>query len=163
VRPDVVGVTDVADPPQRQSAVARRERVLDAATHLFAARGLHGTTTADIARQAGISQPYLFRLFGTKMALFLAAADRAYGRMDAAVPATAVTLAAARRCANDAVERGYHAEARLLVQVLAARGEDDVRDLIGRWHAVAGATAAKPLVVHGAALVVAARDSGIQI
>jgi AcrR family transcriptional regulator len=57
----------------RQTAEERREAVLEAATHEFAHKGLYGTSTADIARAAGISQPYLFRLFGSKKALYLAA------------------------------------------------------------------------------------------
>lgn len=54
----------------RQTAEERRESILDAAVIEFAARGLHGTSTEDIARRAGISQPYVFRLFGTKKKLF---------------------------------------------------------------------------------------------
>jgi AcrR family transcriptional regulator len=54
----------------RQSAEERRESILDAAVVEFAAKGLHGTSTEDIARRAGISQPYVFRLFGTKKKLF---------------------------------------------------------------------------------------------
>ena len=42
----------------------------------FAERGLEGASTEDIARRAGISQPYLFRLFGTKKELFKATAVR---------------------------------------------------------------------------------------
>ena len=60
----------------RQTAEARREAVLDAATSEFAKKGLHGASTDDIARAAGISQPYLFRLFGTKKELYLATAQR---------------------------------------------------------------------------------------
>jgi AcrR family transcriptional regulator len=60
----------------RQTAEERREAVLQAATVAFALHGLHGTSTEDVARAAGISQPYLFRLFGTKKALFIAAAER---------------------------------------------------------------------------------------
>ena len=37
----------------------------------FGEHGLHGTSTDTIARQAGVSQPYLFRLFGTKKELYL--------------------------------------------------------------------------------------------
>jgi AcrR family transcriptional regulator len=58
----------------RMSAEQRREEILDAARHEFAERGLHGTSTEDIAKRAGISQPYVFRLFGTKKELFLLAA-----------------------------------------------------------------------------------------
>jgi len=55
----------------RQTAEERRAAVLDAATVEFARKGLHGASTEDIARMAGISQPYLFRLFGTKKELYL--------------------------------------------------------------------------------------------
>ncbi|RDI74245.1 tetR-type regulatory protein [Gaiella occulta] len=61
----------------RKTADERRAAVLDAATKEFAAKGLHGASTEDIARMAGISQPYLFRLFGTKKELYLAASRRA--------------------------------------------------------------------------------------
>src|SRR5205809_4581305 len=60
----------------RQSAEERREAVLDAAQAEFAARGLHGASTEEIAKAAGISQPYIFRLFGTKKELFKAAVAR---------------------------------------------------------------------------------------
>ena len=60
----------------RQSAAERREAVLDAAQIEFAARGLHGASTEEIARRAGISQPYVFRLFGTKKELFKATVAR---------------------------------------------------------------------------------------
>jgi AcrR family transcriptional regulator len=60
----------------RQTAEARRESILDAALVEFAAKGLHGTSTEDVARRAGISQPYIFRLFGTKKKLFAEACRR---------------------------------------------------------------------------------------
>src|ERR671929_1834966 len=60
----------------RQSAEERREAVLDAAQAEFAARGLHGASTERIAEAAGISQPYVFRLFGTKKELFKATVAR---------------------------------------------------------------------------------------
>jgi AcrR family transcriptional regulator len=60
----------------RQSADERRVAVLDAATREFGRRGLHGASTDDIARAAGISQPYLFRLFGSKKELYMAACQR---------------------------------------------------------------------------------------
>jgi len=60
----------------RSTAAARRDDVLDAALLEFADHGYEGASTEDIARQAGISQPYLFRLFGTKKELFKAAVAR---------------------------------------------------------------------------------------
>ncbi len=75
----------------RQSAAERREAILDAAVEEIAAAGFAGATTADIARRAGISQPYVFRFFPTKKELGLAVIDRCVGRViadwEGAVPA----------------------------------------------------------------------------
>ena len=60
----------------RSTAATRRDQVLDAALMEFAERGFEGASTEDIARRAGISQPYLFRLFGTKKELFKASVAR---------------------------------------------------------------------------------------
>src|SRR2546430_6163805 len=63
---------------QRKSADERREAVLEAALEEFAARGLDGASTEAIAAKAGISQPYVFRLFGTKKELFTAVISRCF-------------------------------------------------------------------------------------
>jgi AcrR family transcriptional regulator len=62
----------------RKSAEERREDVLEAAREVFAEHGLSGASTDEIARRAGISQPYLFRLFRTKKELFLATVERCH-------------------------------------------------------------------------------------
>jgi AcrR family transcriptional regulator len=62
----------------RSTAAARRDDVLDAAMIEFADHGFEGASTEDIARRAGISQPYLFRLFGTKKELFKATVSRCF-------------------------------------------------------------------------------------
>ncbi|MGZ5418053.1 MAG: TetR/AcrR family transcriptional regulator [Nocardioides sp.] len=59
----------------------RRTLVLDAATRCFARTGFAGTSTDAIAREAGVSQPYVVRIFGTKQALFLEAFNRAGERI----------------------------------------------------------------------------------
>jgi AcrR family transcriptional regulator len=64
-------------PAMRKSADERREEVLAIAIEHFARGGYHGTSTEGIAREAGISHAYLFRLFPTKRELFLACGDRA--------------------------------------------------------------------------------------
>ena len=56
----------------RRSATERRDELVAAAIEHFAVGGYTGTSTEAIARDAGISQPYLFRLFKTKRDLFLA-------------------------------------------------------------------------------------------
>src|SRR5512144_1292161 len=65
----------------RLSADERRADVVEAAVKAFASAGLHGTSTEDVARLAGVSQPYLFRLFGTKKDLFIAAIERMFERI----------------------------------------------------------------------------------
>jgi AcrR family transcriptional regulator len=82
----------------RSTAEERREDVLNAAVVEFASGGLHGTSTDAIARRAGISQPYLFRLFPTKKALFLAAVERTFERVT--------------QCFRDAGEGRYGLEAK---------------------------------------------------
>ena len=62
----------------RMSAAERKDAVLDAALLEFAEGGYVGTSTEDIARRAGISQPYLFRLFGTKKELYIASVSRCF-------------------------------------------------------------------------------------
>jgi AcrR family transcriptional regulator len=65
----------------RLTADARREQIVAAARSEFAAHGYQATTTDAIARRAGVSQPYVVRLFGTKQALFLAAADSCFTQL----------------------------------------------------------------------------------
>jgi AcrR family transcriptional regulator len=60
------------------TAEERREAILEAARDEFASTGFHGTSTETIAERAGISQPYLFRLFGTKKELFIASVRRCF-------------------------------------------------------------------------------------
>ena len=68
----------MASTTARKSKDERREEVLDAALDVFAEHGLSGASTDEIARRAGISQPYLFRLFNTKKELFIASVERCF-------------------------------------------------------------------------------------
>jgi AcrR family transcriptional regulator len=63
---------------ERKSKEERREEILDVAMAVFAERGLHGASTEEIAKLAGISQPYVFRLFGTKKQLYIAVVARCF-------------------------------------------------------------------------------------
>jgi AcrR family transcriptional regulator len=65
----------------RRSAEDRREEIVGIAFRHFAEGGYHGTSTDAIAREGGISQPYLFRLFRTKRELFLACVERCYANV----------------------------------------------------------------------------------
>ena len=65
---------------QRQTADERRDAIVVAALREFADRGYSGTSTESIARAVGVSQPYLFQLFGTKRELFLAVVRHGFQR-----------------------------------------------------------------------------------
>ena len=65
---------------QRQTADERRDAIVVAALHEFAKGGYTGTSTESIARAVGVSQPYLFQLFGTKRELFLAVVRHGFQR-----------------------------------------------------------------------------------
>jgi AcrR family transcriptional regulator len=119
----------------RLSAAERRDDVLEAALLEFAERGLEGTSTEDIARRAGISQPYLFRLFGTKKELFKATISRCFRE----------TLEVFQRAAEgkrgeEALEAMGHAYMELLSDrtrlagqmqaYAAATGDAEIRELV---------------------------------
>src|ERR1051325_755246 len=65
----------------RKTAEERREQILDAAISEFSARGLRGASVEELAAKVGVSQPYVYRLFGTKKVLFLAAIGRVCDRV----------------------------------------------------------------------------------
>lgn len=127
----------------------RREQILRIAADEFATAGLHGGSTEAIAREAGITQAYIFRIFGTKKALFcelvVASFDRlSDGMLDAAGTATGQRALAAMG------ERYYtmledRTSLLLQLQGIAACGDAEVRDAVraafGRmWNTVAEVT-----------------------
>jgi AcrR family transcriptional regulator len=121
------------------TAAERREAVLVSAMEEFALSGLHGASGEAIAARAGISQPYLFRLFGTKRELFLAVVDRAFDRMlealvEAAEHSAPERVLAAMSSALDAAladGQGFL----LQMQLYAACGDDEVRFVVRRRFA----------------------------
>ena len=132
----------------RMTGQERREQILAIAEDEFAAKGLHGTSAETIARRVGITQAYVFRLFGTKKRLFLEVVDTAFARMTFALLAAAGDLAGLE--ALTAMGAEYDAlladRTTLLVQLqgFAASGDEDVRAAVresfGRlWEAVADA------------------------
>jgi AcrR family transcriptional regulator len=67
---------------ERIPAAQRREQILDAAAQVFGERGYAGATTDQVAQAAGISQPYVVRMFGSKEKLFAEVVDRAGRRLE---------------------------------------------------------------------------------
>jgi AcrR family transcriptional regulator len=65
----------------RLSKEERQREIIEAAAREFAHGGLYGTPVSNIAKRVGVSQPYLFQLFGSKKELFIAAVKRGFERM----------------------------------------------------------------------------------
>ncbi|UGS35495.1 TetR/AcrR family transcriptional regulator [Capillimicrobium parvum] len=122
------------------TAEERREAVLQAAEKAFAARGYHGTPTTEIAKAAGISQAYLFRLFPTKRELFVALVDRCYERTVATFAEAADRAAAADDGTSPLAAMGAaygellrNRDALLLqLQTHAAADDPEVREAVRR-------------------------------
>jgi AcrR family transcriptional regulator len=96
-------------PRTLSTADERRESILEAAQGVFAARGLHGTPTMEIAKAAGISQAYLFRLFPTKTELILAVIERSNQRIYEAFAEAAAVAKAEGRDPGEAMGESYSA------------------------------------------------------
>ena len=58
----------------------RRQQLLDVGRHLFAERGLDGTSIEEIAAQAGVSKPVVYEHFGSKEGLYAVVVDREMDR-----------------------------------------------------------------------------------
>jgi AcrR family transcriptional regulator len=120
----------------RQSADARRESIVAAALPHFARDGYRGASTDAIARDAGVSQPYVFRLFGSKRALFLACCAHNLARIHETFTAAAAGVPREERL--HAMGQAYLAllgdREDLLVQLqgYAASADPEIRDAI-RW------------------------------
>lgn len=67
----------------RLPAEQRKAAVLDCACTMFATGSYRGTTTADIAREAGVTEPILYRHFASKRDLYLAVLEESWGRLRA--------------------------------------------------------------------------------
>ena len=119
----------------RKTKEVRRIEILDAALVEFAELGLHGTSTEDIAQRAGISQPYVFRLFATKKELFKAVLARSYRETLEQFQGAAEGNRGRR--ALDAIAEMYAdclwkdpARLRLHMQAFAACGDPEIREVV---------------------------------
>jgi AcrR family transcriptional regulator len=140
----------------RMSGSERRSQVLGIAAGEFANRGLHGASMEVIAHEAGITQAYVFRMFGTKKALFLELVGAAFDRFSdgmAQAAGDASGLSALAMMGTRYYESLTDRTTLLLqLQGFAACADGDVRELVrtrlGRmWDTVADTTGLDPVTV----------------
>lgn len=126
--------------PSRMTADERRDAIVAAGVEEFATGGLVGASTEAIARRAGVSQPYVFQLFGTKKELFLAVVRQCFQRTGLAFERAAHDyVPEARPDCNSVLEAIALEYQRLLadrnyllvqLQGYAACDDPDVRDAV---------------------------------
>ena len=118
----------------RKTADERREEILAVSLVEFGEHGLDGTSTDTIARKAGISQPYLFRLFGTKKELYLETVRRCLSQTLELFEEAADGLRGEE--AMNAIGEAYRGlladrtRLRAQMQAYADCDDDDVRDVV---------------------------------
>lgn len=128
---------------QLSTADERRETVLATAIGAFAARGYWGTTTTEVAKAAGISQAYVYRLFPSKESLFVAVVERCFvqvrGALEQAVAAaTGSSAETVLRAMGDAYARLISDNDLMLIQLhaqAAAVSEPAVREAVRQGYA----------------------------
>lgn len=122
---------------ERLTAEERREQILQAAISVFAEDGYDAGSTEEIARRAGISQPYIFRLYRSKHDLVLACVQRCFEETEAAFERAAEGLqgeAALRAMGASYFEMIATDHTRLRIQLHAYVGCEDphIRVLVAR-------------------------------
>jgi len=105
---------------KRSTKEERRREIVEAAMHEFGIGGLHGTPVEAIAERAGVSLPYVFKLFGTKRALFLEAVSSTFQR----------TVAVLRKTAAEARPNASADEILVKMGVAYAKLLDDDREVL---------------------------------
>ena len=139
----------------RMSGSERRSQMLGIAAGEFANHGLHGASIEAIAREAGITQAYVFRMFGTKKALFVelvgAAFDRFSDGMSQAATGARGLSALALMGAQYYELLSDRTTLLLQLQGFAACGDTEVRDLVraprDMWDTVADTAGLDPVTV----------------
>lgn len=141
---------------QRMTGLERRAQILAIAAEEFARTGLHGTSAETIARRAEISQPYIFRLFGTKRELFRLVVAEAFDGMTTGMAAAAGDLRGAPSLVamGDEYRRLLADRTRLLLQMqgFAACDDPEVRETVqaafgNLWTTVAEISGLDPMRV----------------
>jgi len=122
------------------TADERRDAIVAAGVEEFATGGLVGASTEAIAKRAGVSQPYVFQLFGTKKELFLAVVRQCFGQTRLAFETAAGGYVPEQTPGCNSVLEAIGLEymrlltdrTKLLVQLqaYAACADPDVRDVV---------------------------------
>jgi AcrR family transcriptional regulator len=139
---------------KRLSAAERRQQIMRSAIDVFARSNFRVASTSDIARQAGISEPMIYRHFGSKQQLFTAALDdigaRLLRRWQETSERESDPVTALKAIGLDYYDSilDHPDELKVLFQALAEVDEEDVRAALGRQFS-AYVESLKVIMEHG--------------
>jgi len=127
-------------PKERLSSGERRQQIIEKAAEIFAAHGLDGARTRQIAEACGINEATLYKHFPSKKALFMAAMTRFHEKTiigwHKAVEAEPDGLAALRRLVELGLP-GLYGDPEfctsLLHQLAAAIQDEAAREAVTQW------------------------------
>ena len=111
----------------RLPAVERRTAIIDAALRVFSTGSYSGATTAEIAREAAVSEPILYRHFSSKKDLYFACLDEAWRRLEASFESALAEVGPAeawRRLGPSAMRELKAVMPHLWMQAATEAGED---------------------------------------
>lgn len=137
----------------RLTAAVRMEQLVCASITAFSSAGYAGTTTDDVARIAGVSQPYVIRLFGSKQRLFIAGVEHACGQIEQAFRDSGATDLAGLGAAYDTL-LDHRELLGMMLHGFAASAEPEIGEMVrgrfGRiYNLVRELTGAEPAEVAG--------------
>ena len=121
----------------RLPAGERRSAIVDAALRVFSSGSYSGATTAEIAHEAGVSEPILYRHFASKKELYFACLDEAWKRLEASFDSAigeVGSVEAWRRLGPSAMRELKAVMPHLWLQAVTEAGEDDDIRLYVRRH-----------------------------
>lgn len=122
----------------RLPAAERRSAIVAAALQVFGSSSYAGSTTAEIARAAGVSEPIIYRHFPSKKELWFACLDEAWSELRTAIESAVPSIARAGGLAN--VDPGKSSPwsnpllPNLWVQGVTEAGDDDELQRYLRAH-----------------------------
>ncbi|MCZ8519452.1 MULTISPECIES: TetR/AcrR family transcriptional regulator [Paenibacillus] len=114
----------------------KKERIIESAVAIFAENGYYKTTTGQIAKAAGVTQPYVFHFFANKEELFKAVIGRACSRIKeafAGVDETPERLKHAMGCVFNRIMEAHRSEILLAMQAHAV-AEPKIREHVRRQY-----------------------------
>src|SRR2546421_12698721 len=135
------GVTDRTSGRRRMRGPERKAQLLRVARQVFGAKGFHGVSMEDVAREAGVTKPILYDHFSSKQALYLALLDADAQTLEDRIRAALAAPTGNRERIRASFQAYFdfvdeHAEGFRLLMQETVGAEDDFRQAVEAFRAL---------------------------